>query len=94
MQRLSDSAHACQCAALLAKPLGANLIRVLFLNIREEAGRMVLSEPALLVRVQTAADPEELLRRVHPTAMLVSCGASCPYAFACVYSRVVPLHAH
>ena len=55
-----------RCAALWTKPLGDNQIRVLFLNIREdaEAGCRVLTEPVLLVRVQTvsAADPAELLR--------------------------------
>ena len=55
-----------RCAALWRKPLGDNQIRVLFLNIREdaEAGCRVLTEPVLLVRVQTvsAADPAELLR--------------------------------
>ena len=53
-------------AALLTKPPGDHQIRVLFLNIREdsEAGCRVLTEPVVLVRVQTvsAADPAELLR--------------------------------
>ena len=72
-----------RCAALWRKPLGDNQIRVLFLNIREdaEAGCRVLTEPVLLVRVQTvsAADPAELLRGAASSGYLPTpqCGIPC-----------------